>query len=240
MPDLLTKVLEAHGGLDRYRSAATMTVDIEYGGPFWEFKGHADLVGKEEVVADLHSQTIRLRQYSSGRTITFDRARSLVTVAAADGTVIEQLTNPRATFEGYTSETPWSLAQIAYFKAYATWHYLPEPFLFTWPGAVTEEIAPWVEDGQSWRGLSVTFSSDVDTHNETERYYFDDDGLLRRMDYQPVVNGRSPVAHYASGHTTVDGIVVPTERRIHIRQEDGAPDRSWIPITLDLSNVSIQ
>jgi hypothetical protein len=36
----------------------------------------------------------------------------------------------------------------------------------------------------------------------------------------------------------VDGFVVPTKRHIHIRREDGTPDLSWIPIALDLSNIS--
>jgi len=30
--------------------------------------------------------------------------------------------NPGATFDGYTPDTEWSLAQIAYFRSYATWH----------------------------------------------------------------------------------------------------------------------
>jgi hypothetical protein len=75
-------------------------------------------------------------------------------------------------------------------------------------------------------------------HNPTQLYYFDDDGLLRRMDYQPVVNGYSPTAHYIRQHENVDGFVVPTKRHIHSRREDRTPDLSWIPITLDLSNIS--
>ncbi|RSM87401.1 hypothetical protein DMH04_10185 [Kibdelosporangium aridum] len=240
MTDLLTKVLDAHGGLDRYRSVSTITLNVAFGGPFWEFKGHADFVDTGEVEADLHSQKIRHRQLTTGRTIEFDRAQNLVAVTSADGDVIDQLKNPRATFEGYTTESKWSLAQIAYFQSYATWHYLPEPFVFGWEGAVTEEIDPWVENGESWRGLSVTFSKNVDTHNETQKYYFDDEGLLRRMDYQPVVNGFSPTAHYIRQHAKVDGIVVATKRHIHIRQEDGTPDLSWIPITLDLSDITIK
>jgi hypothetical protein len=56
------------------------------------------------------------------------------------------------------------------------------------------------------------------------------------MDYQPVVNGYSPTAHYVRKQETVDGLVVSTQRHIHIRNEDRTPDLSWIPITLDLSD----
>lgn len=39
MDVLLECVLEAHGGLDRWKNVSTFSVRITYGGPFWEFKG---------------------------------------------------------------------------------------------------------------------------------------------------------------------------------------------------------
>ncbi|MFD8338953.1 hypothetical protein ACFV42_40870 [Streptomyces solisilvae] len=240
MTELLNKVLEAHGGIERYNQVSTIEVDITYGGPFWEFKGQADFVGEEHTVANLHSEKIRQVNSVTGRVVEYDKSADVVTVTAADGAVIGQLNNPRATFEGYATDTKWTPAQMAYFRSYATWHYLPEPFLFAWEGAKVEEVDAWVENGESWRGLDVTFSDNVDAHNDTQRYFFDDKGLLRRMDYQPVVNGYSPTAHYVSGHTTVDGFIVPTRRDILSRQDDRTPDRSWTPITLDLRNISIK
>lgn len=237
MDALLARVLQANGGLDHWRSLSTLTARIDYGGPFWEFKGHPDFVGTDTVEADLQKQSIRQVQESTGRTVVFDKAADRVTVTDADGTVIETLDDPRSTFDGYTPETPWSLAQIAYFRSYATWHYLVEPYLFTWPGVEAHEIEPWTEDGQTWRGLSVTFPDSIDTHNRTQLYYFDDAGHLRRMDYQPDVNGSTPVAHYIRGEESVGGIVVPTERHILTRNEDRTPDLSWIPITLRLSDI---
>ncbi|MBM7491472.1 hypothetical protein JOD64_002694 [Micromonospora luteifusca] len=43
-----------------------------------------------------------------------------------------------------------------------------------------------------------------------------------------------------SGATEVNGLVVPTRRRIHISQEDRTPDLSWTPIMLDLADVRIR
>jgi hypothetical protein len=96
-------------------------------------------------------------------------------------------------------------------------------------------VEPWTENGQTWRVL--TFPDSIDVHSATQLYYFDDAGLLRRMDYQPVVNGDTPVAHYIRGEATFDGIVVPTKRHIHPRTEDGTPYLSFLPITLDLSDI---
>ncbi|MEH1168905.1 hypothetical protein V6V47_26310 [Micromonospora sp. CPCC 205539] len=240
MDPLLASVIERHGGLDRWNAASTLTARITYGGPFWEFKGQPEFAGTELVEADLHRERIRHVQEGTGRITEYDREADRITVTAADGTPIEELTHPRATFDGYAQDSQWTPAQMAYFRGYATWHYLVEPFLFTWPGIEAHEIEPWQENGQAWRGLSVTFPASVDTHSETQLYYFDDSGLLRRMDYQPVVNGNSPVAHYVSGETEVGGLVVPTRRRIHIRQEDRTPDLTWTPITLDLADVHIR
>ncbi|MGI5519902.1 hypothetical protein ACQEUX_02970 [Micromonospora sp. CA-259024] len=240
MDALLSRVIEAHGGLDRWKTFSTLTARITYGGPFWEFKGHPEFVGTELVEANLQDERIRHVQESTGRTTEFDLKANRVTVTGPDGTVIEQLDDPRATFAGYTPETPWSLAQIAYFRSYATWHYLVEPYVFTWPGVEAHEVEPWIENGETWRVLSVTFPESIHTHNTTQLYYFDDAGLLRRMDYQPDVNGRTPVAHYIRAHQTVDGIPVSSKRHIHTRNEDRTPDLSWLPIELDLSDITIR
>jgi hypothetical protein len=87
------------------------------------------------------------------------------------------------------------------------------------------------------RVLSVTFPDSIDTHSQTQLYYFDDAGLLRRVDYQPVVNAQRPVANYIRDEGTFDGIVVPTKRHIHARNEDRTPDLSGTSITLDLSDI---
>ncbi|MGI5524504.1 hypothetical protein ACQEUX_26700 [Micromonospora sp. CA-259024] len=239
MDALLARVIERHGGLDRWNAASTVTTRITYGGPFWAFKGRPDFDGTELVEADLHREQIRHVHEGTGRVTEYDRQADRVTVTAADGSLIEELTNPRASFAGYTPESQWTLVQAAYFRGYATWHYLVEPFLFTWPGVEAHEVEPWKEGDEVWRGLRVTFPENVDTHNDTQLYYFDDSWLLRRIDYQPVVNGFSPTAHYVSGAVEVDGLVVPTRRRIHIRQEDRTPDLSWTPITLDLADIRI-
>jgi hypothetical protein len=237
MSTLLEQVIDAHGGLAPWRNASTIEGDVTYGGPFWGFKGVPDFLGTDHVVADVHREHAVLYQ-PSGRVIDYDKDADRVTVTDPDGTV-ETLVQPRRSFDGYTTESGWSVAQAGYFRAYATWSYLVEPFLFTYPGVETAEIAPWIEDGQSWRGLSVTFPPTLDVHNTTQLYYFDEAGLQRRIDYQPDVNGGSPTAHYDTAHETFDGVVVTTERRIFIRNEDRTPDRSWIPITLDLANIKL-
>jgi hypothetical protein len=239
MTELLNQVLQANGGLNRLKSLTTLTARITYGGGFWEYKGQADFVGTDTVEADLQEQRSRHIQEDTGRIVEYDRKADRITVTAADGTLIEELIHPRATFEGYGPDTPWSVSQTAYFRSYATWHYLVEPYIFTWDGVDVREVEPWDENGETWRVLSATFPASIDTHSSTQLYYFDDQGHLRRMDYQPAVNGNSPVAHYIREETEVDGVLIPTQRHIHLRNDDGTPDLSWIPITIELRDIAI-
>jgi len=237
MSALLDKIIAAHGGLEPWRTATTIEADVAYGGPFWGFKGVGDFVGTDHVVADVHREHITLTQ-PSGRVIEFDKQADLVRVTHPDGTT-ERLAHPRSSFDGYTVQSRWTVAQAGYFRGYATWSYLVEPFLFTYPGVEVAEIEPWIEDGQSWAGLSVTFPGSIDVHNTTQLYYFDDAGMQRRIDYQPEVNGGSPTAHYDTAHASFDGVVVTTQRHIYVRNEDRTPDRSWMPISLDVSAVKL-
>jgi hypothetical protein len=66
MSALLDEINEAHGGLERWRNAATIEADIAIGGPFWELKGIADFAGTAHVVADVQRQHNKLT-YPSGR-----------------------------------------------------------------------------------------------------------------------------------------------------------------------------
>jgi hypothetical protein len=39
MNDLLDRVLDAHGGLDSWKSDTRLTAELELGGPFWQMRG---------------------------------------------------------------------------------------------------------------------------------------------------------------------------------------------------------
>lgn len=239
MNSLLSSVLEAHGGLDKWANLNGLKAEIVYSGPFWGYKGQPEFAGVEIVEADLQQQRILSTNAASGRVVEYNREQDRVTVSAADGSLLHALDRPRASFAGYGPEAQWSAAQAAYFRSYATWHYLLEPYIFTWPGVRTHETSPWDESGETWRVLQVDFPASIHTHSGSQLYYFDESFRLRRMDYQPAVNGHTPVAHYVMEHTKVAGLEIPTRRNIHIRHEDGTPDLSWTPISLELSNTAI-
>ncbi|MFE6257336.1 hypothetical protein [Agromyces sp. NPDC057865] len=236
MTSLLEHVLDANGAA-RFASVSTITATVEYGGTFWDLKGHPSFAGSAVVEARAHEQWIRQTDVVGGRQMIFDRSLNRIMVMDRNGEVIEELHDPRRTFGGYTQRSPWTEGQMAYFRCYTTWHYLVEPFVFAFPGTTSGEIDEHAEHGEHWRGLCVTFPEDLDSHNQTQLYYFDDAYHLRRTDLQPEVNDYSPTTQYVEDQVEVDGITVPTKRRVHTRRLDRSPDTRRTPLTVDLRDI---
>jgi hypothetical protein len=240
MNDLLNFVIERHGGIERWQQASTLTAAVNCHGVFWAFKGQPRRLGVESVTAAIHRQRITMTPFGDGSSLEFDAVLDRVRITDSGGGVQDELRAPRLSMAGYTGDTQWSATQTGYFISYAAWIYLLEPFLFTLPGVRTREIEPWSEVGETWRRLEVTFPAQIATHSTVQTYYFDaDSGLQRRMDYSPDVNGNPLVAHYTTEHHDFDGLIVPTRRRVLIRNEKGIADQSFCAILLDVRDVGL-
>lgn len=112
-----------------------------------------------------------------------------LTLESFEGDLIEARDNPRDAFREHNADSPWDALHLGYFSSYALWTYLTLPFLYTSPGFVVEEIAPWREAGEEWRQLKATFPANVASHAREQVTYFGCDGLMRRHDYVVEVLG---------------------------------------------------
>jgi hypothetical protein len=240
MDDLLSRVVEAHGGSDRWSAVNTLTVRMSIDGPLWTAKGWPNALVEETATLDARREHLVYTPFTApDRRSEFDVDPEQIAIHTRDGHVIERCTNPRASFAGFERTTPWNAVQLAYFASYALWNYLTTPFLLTYPGVRAREIDPWDENGQTWRRLHVTFPNNIVTHNPEQVFYFGPDALLRRHDYAPEVNGNALAAHYAGGHKTFGDLVFPTRRRVHRRYPDGTADLDLALITIDLHDITI-
>jgi hypothetical protein len=123
--------------------------------------------------------------------------------------------DPRSAFQGHTRQIPWDDLHVANFSGYALWNHLTIPFLYTYPGFVTEELAAWQENGDQWRPLKVIVPDSIASHLREQVAYFGPDGLLRRHAYTVDVMGGGAGLKYAADYRNVDGIMVPTKRRVY-------------------------
>ena len=240
MSDLIDFVLDAHGGTAPWDRATQLSATMRVYGDFWAFKGQPDPLSIETVDADIHQQRIRMTPFGDGHSVELDSTSDQVTITDKSGTVVDQLVHPRTSMAGYSGGTQWTAPQTGYFISYATWTYLLEPFLFTFPGIETREIEPWHEVGETWRRLEVTFPKTIASHSTVQTYYFDaDTGLQRRVDYAPDVSGNPPVAQYTSEHRDFDGVLVPTRRRVLLHAQDGIADQMSCHILLDINSAHL-
>ena len=236
MTDLLDTVLEAHGGLKRWNELESVTAHLTQGGAVWALKGQPGVLDDVNITADLHKERESHYPFGApGRRSVFTPER--VAIETDDGTVLEALDDPRASFAGHVVDTPWTTLQLAYFVGAAMWTYLAQPFAFTMPGFETTELEPWQENGEQWRRLQVTWPDYLATNSTVQTVYVGDDGLIRREDYEVEIMGDAAGVHYMSGYTRVGGIMLPAGHRIYGRTPDGRALMDQLLVAIDLSEI---
>ncbi|MGD1224944.1 hypothetical protein AB9Q10_41730 [Streptomyces krungchingensis] len=238
MNDLLEHVISAHGGREQWSQIGGLQVDATLHGSFWAVRGFSDKPLKETVTIDTRRELIRFSPWGKPEHDFVLRAEDDVVElrAAAGDNVLEAQSGIRSTYKGYDLTSPWKPLQVGYFIGYAMWNYLTTPFLLDYPGVSSREGESWSENGEVWRRLHVEFPSSIATHSAQQTFYFGDDGLLRRLDYNVDVNVGVAVAHYVSDYRTFEGIQVPTRRRVHRRNADNSAGENW-SIGIDIDNV---
>ena len=212
--------MRAHGGLERWRQIRSIRVAASITGAIWFVKGKGDAL--KDVVMTVATQSRTAGRISRpGQTRDF-RAERIV-MESVDGTLIEARDNPEESFPGQRRETPWDDIHVTYFVGEALWTYLNTPFLYTQDGFMTEEIPSIQAEGEVWRRLKVTFPDHVKSHTREQISCFGPDGLLRRHDYTVDILGGATGLNYASEYRDVDGIIIPTKRRIYAYEGDYQP-----------------
>ncbi len=238
MAHLLDEVLAAHGGLEHWNSFEKANVTIISGGELWGMKGIEADATPRRVTAAIHHEWATIMPYGNPDwRMTFVPER--VVIETTDGMVIADRDNPRTAFASHTLNTPWDALHRAYFNGYAMWIYLNTPFLLALPGFKTEEVAPWNEEGETWRVLRATFPAGIESHCRVQDFYFGPDFLIRRHDYQVDISGSFPAAQYVHDMVTANGIRFPTKRRAHPLGADGRPERDRTYVWIDLSEYTM-
>lgn len=239
MSDLVDFAIQAHGGLDRFKSFNFLTARLRQGGALWGLKGHPSTLEDAHVKIDLTREWASHWPFApSGNHSIFTPER--VVIEDEQGKTVEELVHPRPTFAGYELTTPWSDTQLGYFAGYAMWNYLTAPFLFREPGVVATEIDNWEEAGETWRRLRVEFPDDIATHSRFQTYYFDDTGLLRRHDYEVEIQGNNSAAHYLYDPVEVQGITLYSKMRIVPNTDTNVPLSEPELVTIDLSEYKFE
>lgn len=236
MNDLLKLAVNAHGGMPRWEQLSRFRAGASITGAIWAMKGKPGLLDGVVLEGETRDQRLTITPFPRpGRYATWEPYRQ--TIETTEGVLVEERRDPAASFSGLTRQSSWDDFQVAYFAGEANWNYFTVPFILARRDFVTEEAEPWPEDGQTWRRLMVTYPDTIVAHCRQQTYYFDEAGLLRRLDCAVDILGGGPAVHYPSQYREFDGIMVPTRRRAYVCNPDGSPVRDPVSVAIDVTNV---
>ena len=231
---LLADAIEAHGGLRQWNRHENLSATIVCGGDLWALKEVDQDQKSRTINIDLHREWASVAPFEKpGQRTDFSPER--IAIVAEDGRTVAERTSPRASFARHDMRTHWDPLHRAYFNGYALWTGLTTPFLLAMEGFKVEEIEPWREGAEVWRGLRATFPAAIASHSPEQDFYFGPDKIIRRHDYRVEIAGNFPAAQYISDPVDVDGIKIPTRRRAYLRDENLAPMLDALMVSIDLS-----
>jgi hypothetical protein len=234
---LLTAVIDAHGGMARWRERQKVEATIVSGGGFFPLKGVIQDSEPRRMTVWLHEERSSVLPYGAPdqRTmLTPDR----IAIEKLDGTLVAERRDPKDSFAGHQMSTPWDELHRAYFNGEALWTYLTTPFLLALEGVAAEETEPWAEGGETWRVLRAHFPGSVETHSLVQDFFFDRDLRLRRHDYNVNIAGGFNAAQLTSDYIVADGIHLPTKRRAYTRGPGRRPILDMLMVSIDIKEVS--
>src|SRR6202142_3840555 len=237
MNELLDLAVKAHGGLDRWNKVKAIKVAASITGGIWYVKGKPDVLKNVIITVETRNERATIEFPGQDRRATFEPRRG--GIEQGDGTLIEARDDPEKSFEGQKRETPWDDIQVAYFAGEALWTYLNTPFLYTREGFATEEIAPINVESSTWRRLKVTFPENVKSHTREQISCFAPSGLLCRHDYTVDILGGATGLNYAFDYRNVEGIVIPTKRRVFAYEGDYQPVTEPLLVAIDMGAITL-
>ena len=237
MNDLLQTAVNAHGGLKRWNQIKAIKVAASITGAIWFVKSKGDYLKDIVMTVDTTKERLLTEFPGQDKRSIFEPGR--IVMEKKDGTLIESREDPEASFAGQMRETPWDDFHVAYFQGEALWTYLNTPFLYTHEGFTTEEISSIQVESETWRRLKVTFPDKVKSHSKEQISCFGPDGLLRRHDYTVDILGGATGLNYASEYRDVDGIIIPTKRRIYAYEGDYKPVKDLLLVKIDMGEIKL-
>jgi hypothetical protein len=202
---LLDDALDAHGGLVRWRALRRFTLHVSLGGRLVARKGKAGILSEAVAEGSTTMQSVQITVPARRYVYTPER----VAIEEPDGTVLATRGDPGPAFLVRPDNQGWDDLDFAYFAGRTIWARIAMPFLLADPDVRLEALEPWQERAETWRRLRAVFPPRIAMHAAEQILYFDDTGLLRRLDYQ-MPGSALRLAYHAGAHQRFSGITLPT------------------------------
>jgi hypothetical protein len=230
---LLKNALRASGGLDLWRLTRRFTVHMSITGVLCAEKCSTANLRELVVEGSTHSQELEITGFSRADMRALYRPDRVALEAQDPRGVAERHGSPEEFRQGLRSTT-WDGFQLAHYCGYLIWNHMVTPFILADPDVETRERRGSGARGERLRWLEVTFPARVVTHATRQSFYFEREGLLRRLDYPAPHEAGTQVAQMFSGHQRFSGVLVPTLCRLLPVGADGVPDANRTLLDLEI------
>jgi len=232
------EAIEAHGGMDYWNSLEALDVEISASGFLFTAK-RRPVLRRVRMRAATREPRFSFFDFPKPGQTSELIGNDEVRILDSDGKIVARRENPRAAFRGIRRQFIWDDLDFIYFGGYATWNYLTAPFMLARKGFLIETLEPLQGALGQFTRLHVTFPADVPTHSREQVFYFDDQRLLRRLDYTAeVVGGWARAAHLCDEYRTFDRLKAPTSRHVLPLLFGHTPLPGPILVALEVHNIS--
>jgi hypothetical protein len=235
--ELLHRVFDASGGLDRWRQMRRFTIHVSIRGALSAARCGGVKLPEFVVEGDTREPALEMIGFTALDLRALYRP-DWTALEQPDGHRLQERRAPAAELTQQLKSATWDHLHLAHFCGGLIWCYLTMPFVFAEPGFKCEELKSLKVQGQNWRRLRVLYPERFATHTREQTLYFDRRALLRRLDTTAVHADDTQVVHLFSGHQRYSGILVPTITRILTAEAAGAPVNK--PALLDVEIFEAQ
>jgi hypothetical protein len=233
---LLKNALRTSGGLDLWRLTRRFTVHMSITSLLCTEKCSSANFKELVVEGSTHSQELEITGFSRADTRALYRPDWVALEAQDAQGIVERHGSPEEFRQGLQSRT-WDELQLAHYCGYLIWNYMVTPFILADLDVKTKERRRSGVHGEGLRRLEVTFPARVVTHATRQSFYFEREGILRRVDYPAPHQNDVQIAQMFSGHQRFSGILVPTLCRLLSVGADGVPVAKRALLDLEIFDV---
>jgi len=222
--DLINRICNAHGGLNRWNMVESIELHLDIFGPILVTKFKSPWLSNITANVFTDKPYVSIHNFpEEGHTGIFD-GYDVYIFNANDAIYCER--NYRNNNELKTKpRLHWDHLDLIYFLGYALWNYICSPYIFNNKGFDCHQGEDFMEtDGAVLSTLHVRYPSHIPTHSKQQVFYFDQRGLLKRNDYTAEIVSQIAIgSHFCKDHKTFDGLVFPTHRTVFPRLWNGKP-----------------
>ena len=220
--DLIKRICNAHGGLDRWQLVESIELQLDIFGPILITKFKSPWLSN--ITANVFTDKPYVTNHNfpeEGHTGIFDGYD--VSIYNANDKIYCERNYQNSNELKTKPRLHWDHLDMIYFLGYALWNYSCSPYIFNNKGFDCYQGEDWLDkDGSALSTLHVRYPSHIPTHSKQQVFYFDQKGLLKRNDStSDIISPIGIGSHYCQNHKSFEGLVFPTHRTVFPRLWNG-------------------